>query len=169
MTSNVMPFSPSRSVSNGISFFATAGLTVHFQTLQSRTEQQLWLTVWHQSLRCLLHIRRYAPRYVARRNDAQAGLSDTVLPYPAFKLSPEELGLSKEHLESVANSPWLFSPTPNRQDLDPAKTQAEFDAGTTELPGPLTASSPGYSQHQVNERPPIPCEEQRRVVREGEC
>ena len=100
----------------------------------------------------------------------QAGLSDTVLPYPPFKLSPEELGLSKEQLDSVANSPWLFSPTPFRQDLDPAETQAEFDAGTTELPGPLTASSPGYSQHQVNKRPPIPYEcplhspEARRIV-----
>ena len=100
----------------------------------------------------------------------QASLSDTVLPYPPFKLSPEELGLSKEQLKSVANSPWLFPPTPVRQDLDPAETQAEFDAGTTELPGPLTASSPGYSQQQVNERPPIPYEcplhspEARRIV-----
>ena len=73
--------------------------------------------------------------------DPQAGLSDTVFPYPPFKLSPEELGLSKEQLESVANSPWLFPPTPNRQDLDPAKTQAEFDAGTTERPLLVTPSN----------------------------
>lgn len=100
----------------------------------------------------------------------RTGLFDTALPYPPFKLSPEELGLSKEQLESVAKCPWLFSPTPVRRDWDQAETEGEFDAGIAELEGPLTVSSPGYPQQQVNERPPIPYEcplhspEARRIV-----
>ena len=70
----------------------------------------------------------------------QTSNSSTVLPYPQFKLSPEKLGMSKKQLESVANSPWLFSPTPVIQDLDPAETEPEFDAGTTELPLLITPS-----------------------------
>ena len=69
----------------------------------------------------------------------QTSNSSTVLPYPQFKLK-EKLGMSKKQLESVANSPWLFSPTPVIQDLDPAETQPEFDAGTTELPLLITPS-----------------------------
>ena len=100
----------------------------------------------------------------------QVGVFDTALPYPPFKLSLEELGLSPEQLESVAHCPWFFSPIPVRQDWDPAETHGEFDAGITDLPGPLTASSSGYPQNQVNERPPIPYEctlrspEARRIV-----
>eukprot|EP00930_Biecheleria_cincta_P039787 TRINITY_DN27318_c0_g1_i1.p1 TRINITY_DN27318_c0_g1~~TRINITY_DN27318_c0_g1_i1.p1 ORF type:complete len:893 (-),score=179.64 TRINITY_DN27318_c0_g1_i1:51-2729(-) len=100
----------------------------------------------------------------------RAGLFDTALPHPPFKLSPEELGLSKEQLESVANCAWLFSPTPVRQFYDQAETQDDFDAGIPDLQGPSTAFSPGYPQHQVHERPPIPYEcplrspEARRIV-----
>ena len=97
--------------------------------------QQLFQMTSHVRPFCPSHLPLHAPLPFTFSSHAtpgpQAGLSDTVLPYPPFKLSLEELGLSKEQLESVANSPWLFSPTPVRQDLDPAETQAEFDAGTT--------------------------------------